>query len=788
MPRPAHRPVSRRGRHGRRGRHAGPRNPLLALRSRLGRHAGPRRHPVLRHWANKTAIAVILAAMITPVAVLAPTASTSTSAATSPLTPTLAWSRTFPGVSFVESSPTPASLASSAVVMGAQDGRVYALDQHTGANEAGWPVATGFPINSTPATADLRGDGHSEVFVGSGSESRECAGGGVWSFESNGATRWHNLGTDPNCANLAFHSSFTIGDVSGSGSPAATIGGLGLQAFTYSATTGVMNPGWPYYTDDTDFATSALADVSGSGVPAIIMGGDSTPGGPIDHRGGLMRAVNGGGQTIWQFFTDEQMRSSPAVGDIDGKGPSIVFGTGNYWLTHGGANDSTSLFALDLAGHLKWRENLGGVTLGAPALADVAGTGRPDVVEGTAGTPANPNSGTIWVFDGTGRALPNWAGRASDGGVVIGGITTADLNGDGAQDLLVPTGSGIYAYDGRSAKSLFSLDVGKMGFQNSPLVTADGNGVVGITVAGTQPDGTGVVQHWTVAKGASLGAIGWPMFHHDARHTGNLVPPAMSISLCPAQNSAGYWFVARDGGIFSFCGAAFHGSTGGAPLRAPVAAMVSSPSGAGYWLGGADGAVFNYGDAPFLGSTAGVPLARPVVGMARTPSGRGYWLVASDGGIFAFGDAHFFGSTGGQHLNQPIVGMTATATGKGYWLVASDGGIFAFGDARFHGSTGGHHLNQPIVTMARSASGNGYLMVASDGGIFAFGDAGYFGSTGGVHLNRPVVGVAKTPSGKGYWLVASDGGIFSFGDARFLGSTGGITLNQPITAMAVPGG
>ena len=738
------------------------------------------------------AISFVLCGSLVATGAAVAAGSAATPAAAAPVA-TIAWQRTFPGVGFVESSVTPATLSNPAYVVGGQDGKVYAFDAGSGGDEPGWPVATGSPINSTPTAVDVRGTGKTDVFIGSGiaAGGNKCPGGGTTAIDPSGAVRWHNVATDPLCgSNTAFHSTFAVGDITGSGVPSATIGALGLEMPSYSAVTGGMNPGWPYYTDDTVFSSPALADVNGDGIPDVIVGGDSSPGGPIDHRGGLVRAVTGGGQTLWQFFTDDIVRSSPAVGDITGTGhPSIVFGTGNYWMAQpGGAHDSTAIFSIDSSGHQQWRTDLGGITVGSPALADVTGTGRLNVIEGTDGAPGNPNVGSIWVLDGNGHPLPQWAGVPSPGGAIIGGITTADLNGDGVQDLLVPTGAGIWAFDGRTAAPMFAMDTGLVSFQNSPLVTDESNGSIGITVAGTQPNGTGVVQHWHVAGGASLGSNGWPMFHHDARHTGNVTPPPLTVSICPFGGHNGYWFVARDGGIFSYCNAAFHGSAGGTPLRAPIIGMVSTKSGHGYWLAGGDGAVFNFGDAPNLGSLAGLPLAQPIVGMARTPSGNGYWLVARDGGIFSFGDAHFFGSTGAVHLNQPIVGMTSTPSGNGYWLVATDGGMFSFGDAHFFGSTGGVHLNQPIVGMARTSSGNGYWLVATDGGMFSFGDAHFFGSTGGVHLNQPIVGMTPTLDGNGYWLVATDGGIFTFGDAVFVGSTGGIRLNQPIAAMAVPSG
>ena len=218
----------------------------------------------------------------------------------------------------------------------------------------------------------------------------------------------------------------------------------------------------------------------------------------------------------------------------------------------------------------------------------------------------------------------------------------------------------------------------------------------------------------------------------------------------------------------------------------------STASAAGYWLVARDGGVFAFGDAPFAGSTGGTKLNQPIVGMATAPSGSGYWLTAADGGVFAYGDAGYFGSTGGSRLNQPIVGMAATRSGRGYWLVARDGGIFAYGDAAFLGSTGSLRLAQPIVGMAATPTGAGYWLTAADGGVFAYGDAGFFGSA----ANRPnpsanpVVGIAGTATGGGYWLAARDGGVFAYGDALFAGSAAGATSDAVVAVAPVgrPGG
>ena len=218
-----------------------------------------------------------------------------------------------------------------------------------------------------------------------------------------------------------------------------------------------------------------------------------------------------------------------------------------------------------------------------------------------------------------------------------------------------------------------------------------------------------------------------------------------------------------------FGGARALGAPGGA-LNAPLVGIAATPRGNGYWLLAQDGGIFSYGGARFYGSTGNLHLNQPVVGIAATPRGAGYWLVASDGGIFTFGRARFYGSTGAMHLNSPIVGMASTRTGRGYWLVAADGGIFTFGDAKFYGSAGGFYLGAPVVGITTTRTGHGYWLATANGHVLHFGDAR---ALPGVAAPNPIVGLARTASGAGLWLVASNGAVYTSGRARYSGGAAG---------------
>jgi hypothetical protein len=672
--------------------------------------------------------------------------------------PSLKWSREIPA-QIIESSPMPVQVNSGAqdVVFGARNGKAYVLNGEDGTDSTGWPVQTSNPIDSTASSADTNGDGKPEIFIGSGFADIECSGGALYSFEEWGGIRFAKDLPDnapyegAQCSDPAVHSSPAIGDINKDGEPDLTFGVLGLRAWSVSQS-GNINFGWPFYWDDTIYASPALADITGDGQSEVIMPGDSSPGGQVDVRGGMVRAMTGKGQTLWQFNTNEIVRSSPSIGDITGDGdPEIVFGTGNYWARQpGGASDCSKVFALRRNGSMLWSKDIGAQTMASPTLADINGDGVLDVAIGGWKRPCTPpadsmvNDGRVWVLDGkTGNPLPGYP-IASGGFLVIGQIVTADIDNDGGQDLIVPTANGVHVFSGKTGVELFKLRYGEASYQNAAFVTdLDGNGQLDIIIAGTKGDGsTGIIDRYEFGPtdGAVLGTNSMNMSRNNQRLTGSWTNVPLSDAPT-GEIGKGYWMVASDGGVFPFGSAKGYGSTGNIKLTQPMVGMASSPSGQGYWLVAADGGIFPFGDAPGRGSTGNVRLTQPMVGMASSPSGQGYWLVAADGGIFPFGDARGgLGSTGNIKLRSPIVGMKKTASGNGYWLVAADGGIFPFGDAVGYGSAGNLTLTSPVVGMMRSPAG-GYVMAAADGGTFTYNATSY-GTLGGLPLYRPVVGIS----------------------------------------------
>ncbi len=692
------------------------------------------------------------------------------------------------------SSPNVANLdGQPSVVFGDRAGNVYAFHVSGGAAPGGtWPYPAGAPVDSSPSVAPINANGLDTVYVGSGNV-QEPSSGGYQAISPSGGDQWFvpapNPATDP--GNSAVAAGLTVGDYAGSYGVEA--GSVGQETYALGAGNGAVLSGFPWFSADSVWSTAAVADLYADGNNEIISGGDSSQGaayGQTYSNGGHIRILSSSGNAgtgspsgglICQYNTTQNIdRSSPAVGQfLAGGGVGIAIGDGSLYP---GASDSDKVFAINTGCGLAWSQTLNGVTADSPALADVTGNGQLDVVEGT-------TSNTIYVLNGaTGATV--WS--AATTGQVIGSPVTADLTGGGYQDVIVPTTNEIDIFDGRSGAEVATLGA-NIAFQNSPLVTDDPDGHIGITGAGYEAvngAAIGIVEHWEIddtnGSGSSVYEPGaWPQFHHDPQLTGDAGTPSPTIEVpCNAPNGApdGYILSASDGGVFNYGNIPFCGSTGSIHLNRPVVGAALTADGGGYWEVASDGGLFAFGNAQFHGSMGGTPLNKPIVGMAATPDGGGYWEVASDGGIFSFGNAQFHGSTGGTPLNAPIVGMASTPSGGGYWLVASDGGIFAYGDAKFHGSMGGKPLNSPVVGIAADAATGGYWEVAADGGIFSF-DAPFYGSTGSIHLNAPIVGMEATRSGGGYRFVASDGGIFSY-NAAFYGSMGGKPLNKPVVGMA----
>lgn len=86
-------------------------------------------------------------------------------------------------------------------------------------------------------------------------------------------------------------------------------------------------------------------------------------------------------------------------------------------------------------------------------------------------------------------------------------------------------------------------------------------------------------------------------------------------------------------------------TSGPAPSQWEDGEMIAStPEGRGYWTTTRDGAVYAFGNAQFHGgaNTGHLPAGRRIVGIAPDRN-TGYWLLSDGGDVYAYGSAQFYG-------------------------------------------------------------------------------------------------------------------------------------------------
>ncbi|HXW79279.1 MAG TPA: hypothetical protein VEJ84_07250, partial [Acidimicrobiales bacterium] len=692
------------------------------------------------------------------------------------------------------------------VVVGDRAGYLYAFSLANGGVVPGWPASTGgTPIDSTPSVAPLdRRSPDDTIFVGVGDAATPHRGG-YEAFDPDGRRRWYvrvkNPATDLAAKKTsAVRASLAVGDLQGTTDVVAP--SVGQEEYAINAATGRVLRGFPWFTSDSGFTTPALADLYGNGRTEIVEGGSQTAGlaNWVQYsQGGHLRVIAATGTAgtgsptgglICEYNANQVVESSPAVGPFLGGGSlGIAVGTGTYFR---GAPETDKLLAFGTHCNLEWQASLDGSTSSSPALATVAGNGTFAVLEGTDN---GHGGGSVYALAGsTGRVL--W--RHGVSGEVIGGVVTADV-GRGDQLIVAPTTDGAQILDGRNGHLVATLARG-IGLQNSPLITDDPNGFIGITVAGYDAHDQGVIEHFELSglSGSHVDAYGaWPMFHHDPQLTGDAMPPgaaaltAHSLARPPKARCAvargrpnGYYEVDSKGDVFAFGNVASCGSLAGRQRALPIVGMAAARNGGGYWLVNSAGEVFTFGDAGFYGPRTDLFAKSPIAGMAVTPDGRGYWLVAQNGQVYAFGDAEFHGPRKRLVLPAPIAAMASTGDGRGYWLVASDGAILTFGDAVAHSSVVDVRPHS-IIGIATDTATGGYWLVSAGGVVFAF-DAPTYGSIAGYGIADAMTGIQALPGGSGYRLVDTGGELFCYGLATDLGTASATGPTHPVVAIAEP--
>lgn len=287
-----------------------------------------------------------------------------------------------------------------------------------------WKVSTGVTSAwSSPAVADIDGDGNYEVFIGNYNYN-------LYALRADGSPYWNPLTLGGNLVSTP-----AIGDLDGDGKREVVIASSDGIVRILKWDGSILNS---LTTGGIGVSSSALGDLDGDGKPEIIS----------PSTDGKVYAWHGDGTPVsgWPVNAGSVTTSSPAIGDLDDDGDLevvILTDRNDVYAFHG---DGTLLPGFPLLAQEK-------IAYGSPALADLDGDGILEVIFGASYRIYNEATGVsveggkvyAWHLDGTlvegyPKNTSNW---------VKSSPAVADIDGDDKNEVVIGSDDGnLYIWDG----------------------------------------------------------------------------------------------------------------------------------------------------------------------------------------------------------------------------------------------------------------------------------------------------------------------------------------------------
>lgn len=318
---------------------------------------------------------------------------------------------------------------------------------------------------AAPATADLDGDGRQEIVV-AGTDgivyaltfTDNCSGGNggslLWATQvANLVNGRPGLLSSPQ----RIEASPAIADLDGDGNMEIVVATGWMPEYHLNGAIIVLDhngnlvPGWPRTSRDLNgagnppwdpdgyadgfFSTPALGDIDNDGLPEIVVGG-------FDKCIYVLEGDNNPVAGWWDYSANhpkycliDTIWASPAIADLNGDGrQDVVIGTDAHPDYNGG-----SVWAISGDSTLMWVYDTTQIVQSSAAVEDINGDGLPEVIFGT-GTYYPGNGGhKVYALDRNGNTLPGWPVPTQ--GNMPSSPAIADLDGNGTKEIIIGCGA-----------------------------------------------------------------------------------------------------------------------------------------------------------------------------------------------------------------------------------------------------------------------------------------------------------------------------------------------------------
>ncbi|VAW42975.1 hypothetical protein MNBD_CHLOROFLEXI01-4750, partial [hydrothermal vent metagenome] len=324
-----------------------------------------------------------------------------------------------------------------------------------------------------------------------------------------------------------------------------------IRAFHHDGT--VVN-GWPIDRANGDIilrggqSSAAIGDIDNDGLNEIIIGTNSPPWNGDNGLGSFppqynvpdyslatLWAINGDSSLVPGFpiITEQIIKSSPALGDIDGDGDlEIVVGTGEF----PGYVNGRQVYAWHTDGTpvSGWPKSTSDFMLSSPALADLDGNGVLDVIIGC-GTGGPPFCSTLYAWDGSGNNLPGFPFNTPY--TLPYAPIIADIDGDNNLEIILTSLATdkviVVQHDGSNSPIDTSRATNAI-ILSSPLVDdLDGDGSLETVIGGATSTSNGEAAVFIFDEVSSTSPdpqnIPWPAFQRNSAHTGLSLPASLNL-------------------------------------------------------------------------------------------------------------------------------------------------------------------------------------------------------------------------------------------------------------------